>query len=158
MTQLSAVDLTTGSLTIQQPPVVVGSDLTRTRFTALPLGMERRGLHEAAPWSLFRIPAALVGGEHFSVTLCFHEERLDYVTLTCGRPEFGVGLAALSTEQEQARQRCHNDWLHRHLAGRPGTLSQGPDAPTWVWSFPWGRIVSGWDVKNGTTDIVIRYR
>ena len=157
MTQLSAVDLATGSLTIQQPPVVVGSDLTRTRFAASPLGVERRGLHEAAPWSLCRIPAALVGGEPFSVTLCFHEERLDYISLTSGRPEFGVGLAELSTEQEQARQRWHNDWLHRHLAGQPGTLSQGPDAPTWAWYFSWGRIVSGWDVKNGTAHIVIRY-
>lgn len=140
MSQPSAIDLATGALTIQQPRVVLGSDLTRARFDALPIGLQCRLIREAAHWSLFLIPTAEISGEVFSVSIRFHEERLDCVALTCGRPEFGLSLNELSAEKEQARQRCHNDWLHQQLDGLPGTQSQGPDAPTWGWSFPWGKL------------------
>ncbi len=154
----SAIDRTIGALTIQTPSMVLSPDLTKVLLVSSPLGPLCRKLNEHVPWSVFGMTGMQIGGERFSGTVCFHHERLEYVTLTCGKPEFGYSLANLSQEKERARQRFHNDWLKRQGLDHPVMASAGSDTPAWTWQFPWGRIVSGWDVKNGTTEIVIRYR
>ncbi len=153
-----AIDVTTGMLTILQPALVIGPGLTQEAFRASPLGAASEELTRNPPWLLFGFRHAEAGGERFAGHCCFHGEQVEFVTLTVERPEFGSSWAEFSKEKEKARQEHHNTWLLTQLHDHPATHTLWLDTPTWEWAFPWGRVYSGWDVKNGTTEIVIRYR
>jgi hypothetical protein len=153
----TAIDVETGHIIIQQPATVLVSSMSRAAFLLPPLKAFCTPFTDDGTWSLMGLTPLVIAEEAFAGTICFHGERLESVTLASKRVEFGTNLAELSKEKEQARQRFHNDWLEQHLSGHPAVQTHGPDVPAWTWSFTWGKIVSGWDTKNGTTEIVIRY-
>ncbi len=151
------IDPATGQLTFEQPAIRLGPAVKPADVESLLATVLTGHARGAAPWSLLGLNELTIAGERFAGTLCFLGERLEYVALTSMRPEFGVGFAELSEEKESARQRFHNEWLTKLLPSLLSSRTEGADAPAWTWLFPWGRIVSGWDVKNGTAEIVIRY-
>jgi len=152
------IDSKTGRITIKQPTLVLDPAVTKTTLASSLCKGDSVRIHSKPPWTLFTLNNTLLDGDVFALTICFHGEHIEYLTLASRRPEFGRQFTELSQTSENARQAFHNQWLHRHLAGMVVCASHGPDMPAWTWNVPWGRIISGWDVKNGTAEIVIRYR
>ncbi len=147
-----------GRLTIQRPNGELSPETTKSAFASSTTARFCRVHNCSEPWTMFSCMELQVRDDAFSGTIGFNGENLEFIILASRRSEFGLALSELSREKEQARQGFHNEWLSRQLAGQVATQSHGPDTPVWTWTFPWGRIVSGWDVKNGTAELVIRYR
>lgn len=152
------IDPATGRLGIDKPIAVLDSSVTIMAFRQSALGRRCRPLYGPAPWSMTGLPLVELEDEPFTIAICFHGEQLEFVALASRRPSFGTSFDELSKEKEAARQRFHNEWLRQQFQNHPWVPSHEPEAPVWTWCFPWGRVLSGWDTKNGTTEIVVRYR
>lgn len=151
-----AIDPETGRLTISMPASAIDADLTREGLDVSPLGERCERVLRNPPWETtgFRVR---LGEERFAGVICFKEGKMVHFTLMTQRPEFGTSWSDFSQEKEKARQAFHNKWLREQLPGIEPEHLAFDSMPTWEWAFGWGRIISGWDPKNGTTEIAVIY-
>lgn len=155
----AAPDIIAGRIAVTEPAVEIAAELALEAMLAGPLGPRTERTHRNPPWSVHGFRSIRIGAERFSGSLCFREGVLQFVTLATNRPEFGTSWNDFSVEKEKARHRFHTTWLKGLLAGLEPTESTGSFQPCEVveWTFGWGRISSGWDVKNGLAEVAVVY-
>ena len=78
------------------------------------------------------------------VALEFCGEALMRVELCNADDQYGKSWNDWSEEKELLRKRSHDEWLKR-------VLGDGD------YVFPWGRVVSVYDQKGGTSRIIVEY-
>lgn len=152
-----AIDAKTGRVTFESPQLSLSAALTLDAFEASPGFARFEAMNRNPPWALFGFRDFEAARERWAGLLSFREDPIQWITLIAQRPELGTSWADFSTQKERARQALHNEWLAAQLGEPPPTRTQIAGVTTWEWAFPWGHVHSGWDVKNGTTEIVVSY-
>jgi len=152
----NALDLMTGTFYFDKPSVTIMPTLTTDDLQPwAEHGIEK--VTQNPPWLLLGYRRFMIGSEAFAGLICFKDGAIQNISLMSTRPEFGTSWNDFSHEKEEARQAFHNQWLAEQVDKRKGLLTLDEPFKTWEWDFNWGKIVSGWDTKNGTTEIVIVY-
>ena len=154
----AGLDPATGHLTFSSPAIEISPGGTRERFESSDWFARFESLTQNPPWALYGFRDFRSQGERLAGSLCFRESALQWITLAIQRAEFGSSWSDFSKEKELARQAAHDAWLAPRLAGATPTRTLTLGYPSSEWTFAWGAVHSGWDVKNGLAEIVVRYR
>lgn len=137
-------DARTGILTFEQPSIVIAPSLTRNQFLGSALGDGATTHIANEPYHSWKLNGSYrSAGLDLLVVLWFREQQLTMLSLMDRDPRFGTSWADHSREKEMARKESHDAWLSRSLPSRR--------------NFSWGSIWSGYDERDGFSDIVVRY-
>jgi len=138
------IDRDTGTITFDEPPVVITADLTRDRFLAEPWAASAKDHVVNEPWHSWSLPDDCVSGEiRFGVTLFFHEQSLHSVNLFVVDEQFGTSWSDWSEDKERARADAGDAWLKMSLGRKR--------------SFGWGSVGSHYDPKSAFASINVLY-
>ncbi|GEP44805.1 hypothetical protein BGE01nite_40960 [Brevifollis gellanilyticus] len=96
------------------------------------------------PWCSFKLPSIPQRDTELIITLQFHGERLDSLRLFHDAARFGTSWDDWSEERELARKAYHERWLAEMLRLPVG-------------KYLWGEVLSVYDVKSGSSSIIVRY-
>jgi hypothetical protein len=131
----------TGELTLESG-LVLSPLLTRSVFLSSPNGARAKRIVDNAPWRSFRFEE---NEESLAVIVFFKGETLESVQITVTGPELGTSWENWSEEKELKRKRANDQWL----------IGKGlvPDK-----IYSWGTVWSGYDRKDGSSSIIIRYQ
>jgi hypothetical protein len=132
---LPHLDAATGQLALAEG-VLVGPGTSRDAFldAGIPAAARSRGRHHR-----FTL-AETLGEPAFHLAIQFADQKLTSIELV-GFPHSGPD-----------RKARHDAWLYQELGEPPY------DQPWGQYAFPWGRVASVQDVKNGESTVVISYR
>jgi len=96
-------------------------------------GVSSRDMGTGYVW--YRLPLAEIAGRRISMSVCFHEHRLESLSLADVDPEFGTSWDDWSEAKEKARADATKRWLE--AVGYP------------VGDYDWGVVWAGTDPKTG---------
>lgn len=134
------IDANTGSIDLSDERIT--SNLTRKEFLSLTMGKQAKIFVQNEPYCSFRIEAKL-GADDFILVLWFEGQTLNRVTLQLSDDRYGSSWDDWTEENELARKQAHDDWLKAH-----GLSKQ----------YPWGKILSLYDSRGGSSTIEIVYQ
>jgi hypothetical protein len=146
----------------------VGPDLSQAAFRADAVGAEARSQdYGTLPWIHYHFSGGQLEGKPLLASVCFYDQLLVSLTLTVDLyPPGPRDWSSYSLEVEAATKEFHDGLLTRTL-GKPTQaepLPLRPQASTpatltrpLIWSYPWGRVISGHDFKGGGTSITVQY-
>lgn len=146
----------------------VRAETTRARFLATAAGRAAREYDRGTrPWMHHAFAAGEVEGKPLLVNACFYDELLVNLTMTADlEPGKAKDWSNYSLDAEAATKRFHDAILEAMLGPattrtRLGidrfTVAQATLAEPAKWVYPWGKVVSGHDLKGGGTSIVVDY-
>ena len=139
------IDPDTGAITVDEPLLVI-SHLTTLQDLMPHAVTDPKVPTSLPPWSSVRLPRVYIQREPWVIIAAFHDSRLDSVSLTVARPEFGADWSQWSEQRERSRQSFHDEVLLRDLGGTSG-----------VYRFDWGVVTSIYDERSGGALISVRY-
>jgi hypothetical protein len=139
------LDPKSGELVLASSGVRLGPAWSRTRFLESEIGRQATTSLVNEPWARYalELPTGEIGPFPATVQLQFNGEKLYWLTVMDGSPEFGESWDDWSRENEQARRAAHDRWLES--CGAPPRR------------YPWALVWSDFDDKAGFSSIVIRY-
>lgn len=130
----------TGELTLASG-TILSSHLTRSMFRLSPEALQAKINVQNEPWCSFRFEDH---EDSLSITVFFHGERLESVSLYINDPRFGTSWEDWSEQKELERKQAGDEWLKKNGL-KPGK------------NYAWGSVWSDYSPQSGFSDIVIRY-
>ena len=138
------IDEKSGEIVIESIPLRIGHRLSRAEFLSRPVGKSARIAVKNEPFCSYNIGTHEVSGLVFNVTVYFHDELLESVSMNSVNDELGTSWSDWSEEKELKKKEIHDAWL-KNLLGRASS------------DYKWGEVWSGYDSKTGSSSIEIRY-
>jgi len=135
------IDRATGTLSIENCPLVVGPELTRGEFLASSLGDDAQPVIEHEEWSSFQA-SIFIAHEPFVLTLYFKGQTLAEAHLCLKTGESGWN--SWSEDVETRRKALHDEYLSQWFGSPP-------------YQYRWGEVVSVYDERSGASEIIARY-
>ncbi len=136
-------DTDTGTITFDDPLVVVSPSLRRSVFLESELAINARTLVENEPWHSWSLNGRFRLGLSFTMSLFFKGEDLTMIDLCDTNPAFPTDWNNWSQDGELARKASHDKWIEEYVGTRR--------------SFAWGRVASCFDQKGGWSHLMIQY-
>lgn len=135
------IDSCSGRLTIKNDPVVIGPELTKTKFLQSHIGSTARIEVSNNEWSSYRASVD-INRQHFSLALYFRVEQLREIHLSlCTNQR---DWDSWSKETELKKKTLHDMVLAEWLGPKP-------------YEYKWGTVMSLYDPRSGASEILIRY-
>lgn len=140
------IDSATGDISIRNADVVIGSSLKRATFLASSFGRCAEISVENGAYCSYntKIPASDLMELPAILTLYFHDEQLESVSISALAERFGGSWDDWSEEKELERKQFHDQWLTTSIGS--STCDQS-----------WGQLSSHFDAKGGFSTITVRY-
>lgn len=136
-------DTSTGTLQLR------GSSLnprtSRRDFLSGPLAKGAIISVKNEPWCSWQLDSEpLSDGFQLHLVVYFHGNKLNFISLALGHPQFGTSWDDWSPEKEKARHEAHVRYLKEEWHAPPGKYS-------------WGTIWAGLDPKQGDAGFMVHY-
>lgn len=130
------IDTSTGTIAFSMG--TIGHSLDKARFLESNIGRASRESLVTANWSHYEIDPE----EGWAGTVLFEGDAIDRVFLSM-KPK-SEGSESWTVERELEKKAAHDNWLREALGQPP-------------FDYPWGRVVSDFDPKGLTSEIIIVY-
>ena len=123
----------------------ISSATNRTQFMLSELFDSGAWSNESDGWYVAGAIPLTLSGAPFGASALFHDEVLDSITLSIDDPQYGESWDDYTVEREMARDARHKEWLSVNVGD-------------WARPFTWGRILCGFNSRDGFSKIVVQYR
>jgi hypothetical protein len=131
------IDTTTGRLLLDGIHAIT-STLTLAAFQASPLARGAQSIGVAAAWPRFFVGRHAIFGDACTVTLQFHNQRLEAVSFVV------VDSVPPSSSEEWSTDQAQVAWLAAKVGPPP-------------YAYAWGVIESVYDPRSVSSSIFVRY-
>lgn len=145
------IDAGTGAITVDDTTIGPTTTLAAVRRSPLGEALEKRAA-AAPPWETWSAGVRAVGGRRVSVSLTFAKGRLVRVEVSLREDGESASWDEWSERRERRRKAKHDAWLAKTL-GAPARK----DEVGVHYDYAWGRVLSTFDPRSGSSGIVVSY-
>jgi hypothetical protein len=94
--------------------------------------------------NIYILKPQTIESEKFFMSICFHGEKLKYISLSIQVNDETPRWETWSKEKQLEKKELHNQWLKRKIGTPP-------------YKYDWGEISSDYDERSGESSIWIQY-
>jgi hypothetical protein len=145
------IDAATGAIPLDDTTIGPTTTLAALRRSPLGEALEKRPAG-VPPWETWSAGVRVVGGRRVAVSMTFEKERLEIVSLSLRDEAESAPWEDWSEKRERRRKTKHDAWLEKTL----GAPARDDDVGVY-YDYAWGRVLSTFDPRSGSSDIVVTY-